>query len=1198
MQINALCKRADTALPYASFVSPRLPALSPCFSTKTLRVMKLTILFLTIGFLNVSAKGLSQTISFSGNNVSLEKVFIAIEQQTDYTFYYKIEILQQSKKVSVNLKNMPLDQALTIVFRDQPLTYHIVEKNIVVNSKALPVAGPAVTTPQSPPPVTITGRIANEDNEPLAGVTITVKGSSAGVATDEQGMFKLIVPDESAVLVLSMVGFAQQEIRVGQRTFFNVKMKVSSREMDQVVVIGYGTVRKSDLTGSVASLNFNNQVNGTSMTSLEQGMRGRMAGVLVKQTSNAPGGGVSVLIRGAASISGNTEPLYVVDGFPIQGGNQMPRGEVSGPANEQFESSPPQNLLTFLSPEDIESIEVLKDASATAIYGSRGANGVVLITTKKSKNNKPAFNLNHYTEITSLQRKLDLLNGYEFAKMMNEQIINVNTLNGMSYEDIMASNLLPFPGKVDAITGLYKPSPEDFRDGKYPSTDWQDELYKTGISTNTALSFSGGAGKTKYYFGGNYRKVEGMVVNSKLERFTLNSNVQSQLFDRLSFSNNLMLSGAFMNNIQEGVANFGVGRPVITRILQHPPTSPIGDVLEDISQGITALDDPYTMATRFIDKRQDYNVFESANLEFNVLKDLVLKVRGGVRFFYQLRDMYFPLSTDRGQQVQGQASNSSMTSYTLLNENTLNYTKTFGKHAISALAGYTQEKSNIRSLYTSVNGFSNDLLSFYGMQAGTIFSAPVTNYSSIKLNSFLARVNYTLSDKYLFTVSMRADGSSKFGTNNKWGYFPSAAVGWKVSQENFMQDLTFISNLKLRASYGLTGNQGVVPYQSLAQLGPILATLNGTASSIGYQNIIMDNPELKWETTKQFDAGIEIGLMKDRITFTADYYSRNTTDLLQQILLPGSTGYVFQWQNLGAITNKGVELQVNAVVIDKAVKWDISANYTKNVNRITDLGGAPMVPGRWVISYDFYPFKLKVGQSLGNIYGYQTNGILRDANEVNAAPQQDNRSIGEFRYVDQNKDGKVANDGSDEVLLGTTNPDFSFGFTTNFKYRRFDLSAMIYGSIGQDIVNMNLVYGSRMVGSWNAYREVYANAFRPQVTDASGNIMQAGNPDGTWNMPGSLGARTRNVLVDKWVEDASFAKLGNVALGYTFPKPIKFIKRLRVYASANNVLTITPYKHGYDPEASMYGQDPTRRGVDFGVYPPGRTYKLGVDFTF
>ncbi|MEI9806804.1 MAG: TonB-dependent receptor [Bacteroidota bacterium] len=1160
--------------------------------------MKLTILLLTAGFLNVSARGFSQTVSYSGRNVPLEKVFNVIEQQTGYTFYYKVEILQQARKVDISLKNATLEQSLAMLFKDQPLTYNIVEKNIVVNSKRSSVVGTTETMTQSVPDIIITGRIASEENEPLQDVNVTIKGSSTGTTTDEQGLFKISIPDENAVLILSMVGFAQQEVKVGARTFLNVRMKVANRELNQVVVIGYGTVKKRDITGSVASLNFNNEVTGTSMTSLEQGMKGRMAGVLIKQTSYAPGGGISVLVRGASSISGSTEPLYVVDGFPLQGGNQTPRGEVSGPANEQFESSPAQNLLNFLSPEDIESIEVLKDASATAIYGSRGANGVVLITTKKSKNNKPSFTLSHYTEVASLQKKLDLLDGYEFAKMMNEQVINVNTLNGMAYEDILNSAALPFPGRINTGTGLYVPSPEDFKSGAYPSTDWQDQLYNTAVSSNTALSFSGGAGKTKYYFGGNYRKAEGMIVGSKLERFTLNANIQSQLYDKLSFSNNLILSGAFMDNIQEGVANFGVGRPVITRILQHPPTSSIGDVLEDISQGITALDDPYTMATKFIDKRQDYNVFESANIEFTVMKDLVLKVKGGVRFFYQLRDMYFPLSTDRGQMVHGQASNSSMTSYTLLNENTLTYNKKFGRHALNSVLGFTQEKSNMRSMYNSVNGFTNDLLSYYSMQAGTVYNAPLTNYSSLKLNSFLGRVNYALDDKYLLTFSMRADGSSKFGMNNKWGYFPSAAIGWKLSEEDFIKRLDFISNLKLRASYGFTGSQGIIPYQSLAQLGPLLGTLNGTTSAIGYQNVIIENPKLKWETTRQFDIGIDVSFIKDKLSFVADYYSRNTKDLLQQILLPGSTGYVFQQQNLGSIKNKGVELQMNAVLADKEFKWDISANYSKNINKITDLGDADMVPGRWVISYDFYPFKLKVGQSLGNIYGYQTNGILRNAQEVTDAAQQDNRSIGEFRYVDQNKDGAVVNDGSDEVLLGSTNPDFSFGFTTNFKYKRFDLSAIVYGSIGQEIVNMNLVYGSRMVGSWNAYRKVYQNAFRPEVKDASGNIVQAGNPDGEWNMAGSLGARTRNVLVDKWVEDASFVKLGNVTFGYTFPKAIRFIKKLRLYASASNVLTITPYKHGYDPEASMYGQDPTRRGVDFGVYPPGRTFKFGVDFTF
>lgn len=1165
--------------------------------TKTWLVMKLTFILMTVGLLNVNASGLSQTVTYSGKNVSIEKVFAVIEQQTDYTFYYKMEILKQATRVSLTLKNATIEESLDALFKDQPFVYNIVEKNIVINLKKFAVT----TLPEdrkTPDPKPVRGRVTSNEGVPLENVNIAVKGTVIGTTTDEDGMFQINIDNPNAVLVFTIVGFRRQEVRVGDQASLQIQMTPVKRELDQVVVIGYGTVRKKDLTGSVSSVQFNEEVRGTSMTSLEEGLKGRMAGVVVKQNSYAPGGGLSILVRGAASLSGSTEPLYVIDGFPVQGGNQSPRGDVTGPANEQFESSPPQNLLNFLSPEDIESIEVLKDASATAIYGSRGANGVVIINTKKSKSNKPSFSLNHYTEITSLQRKLPLLNAYEYAKMMNEQVINMNYLNGMSYEDIMANAALPYPG--DSVNGVYIPSPEEFRSGAYKGTDWQDHLYRTAVSSNTALSFDGGTGKTKYHFSGNYRKVKGMVVNSNLDRFTLNANVQSRLFDWLQFSNNLILSGAYMNNIQEGVANFGVGRPVITRILQHPPTASVGDILEDISEGITALDDPYTMATRFIDKRQDYNVFESANIDFTLSKNLTFRVRGGVRFFYQLRDMYFPRSTDRGQQVQGQASNSYFTSLTLLNENTLTYRKRFGKlHSVDAVGGFTQERSNIRSMYTAVNGFSNDLLSYYSMQAGTIYNAPLTNFSTTKLNSFLGRVNYTLADKYLFTVSMRADGSSRFGDKNKWGYFPSAAIGWNISDEKFLRSSPSVSNLKLRASYGLTGNQSILPYQSLAQLGPVLGTLNGTAPSIGYQNMILENPRLKWETTRQFDVGLELGLFKQRIEFVADYYIRNTDDLLQTILLPGSTGYVFQQQNLGSIRNEGIELQLNAAVIDKKFKWDMNINYTRNRNTITDLGDAQTIPGRWIISYDFYPLKMKVGQQLGNIYGYQTNGIIKDATELSNAPQQDNRAIGEYLLVDQDKNGSVVNDGSDEVLLGSTNPDFSFGFTNRFSYKKFDLSMLIYGSIGQDMINMNLVYGSRMVGSWNAYKEVYENAFRPEIKDASGNIVQEGNPDGEWNMAGSLGAtRTRNVVIDKWVEDASFVKLGNVTLGYTWTKGYKFLKNIRAYASASNVLTITKYKFGYDPEASMYGQDPTRKGVDFGVYPPGRVFKIGLDITF
>lgn len=1140
------------------------------------------------------AMGMAQSITLAVRDSPLERVFPLIEQQSGYRFYYRVELLQQARPVSLALTSVSLTSCLDALFQDQPLQYRIVERNIVVNRR--PTAE-AAKVASSDSVRTVYGKVVNEEDEPLSNASVSVRGGQTVALTDASGGFRLAVPDRDVLITVTIVGYASQVVRAVPGRSLTVRMKVTNREMDRVVVIGYGTSRRRDLTGSVASLAFDDAVSGVSMQSMEQGMRGRLAGVTVRQTSHAPGGSISVQLRGAASLSGNTEPLYVIDGFPMEGGNQMPRGEVTGPRNEQAESSPPHNLLNFLSPEDIESIEVLKDASSTAIYGSRGANGVVLITTRKSKSARPTFVFNHYMEATSLMRRLDLLDAPSFARMMNEQYVNTSSLSGMSYESILSSGLMPFPGAVNA-SGVYVPSPEDFSSGRYKGTDWQEELYRTALASNTSLSFNGGAGKTKYYFSGNYRDVQGMIPGSAMKRFSLNANLQSQLFDRLSFSNNLVLSGSFLNNIQEGVANFGIGRPVITRILQHPPTSPIGEVFEDINQGVEALDDPYTMATRFIDKRQDYNVFETANIEFRIMKDLVLNVRGGARFFLQNRDMYFPLSTDRGQRVRGQASNSGMTRYTLLNENTLNYRKRVGRHSLNGLAGFTQELSDMRNQYVSVNGFSNDLLSFYSLQSGTVYNPPQSGFTSTRLNSFIARANYGYDDRYLFTLSLRADGSSRFGTDNKWGRFPSGAFAWRVGKERFMQRAGFVSDLKLRTSYGLTGNQSLLPYQSMAQLGPGIATLNGTTVSVGYQNTILDNPSLRWETTRQLDVGIDLGLFDDRITIAADHYVRHTRDLLQQILLPGSSGYVFQFQNIGSVMNRGFEVQVNARIADKAVKWEVGANISRNINRIQDLGDAQMLPGRWVISYDFYPFKLKVGESIGTIYGYRTDGVFRTQAEVNAAPAQDNRSIGEFRYVDVNNDGKVVNDGSDEVMLGSTNPDFSFGFTTQLKYRAFDLSAMVYGSVGQQMVNMNLVYGSRMVGSWNAYRDIFENAFRPEVKDASGKVVQPGNPDGTWNMAGSLGARTRNVLIDRWVEDASFARLGNLTIGYNLPRKPKYLRNLRLYASGNNLLTITPYRYGYDPEASMYGQDPTRRGVDFGVYPPGRVIKFGVDITF
>ncbi|MGC4235823.1 MAG: TonB-dependent receptor [Niabella sp.] len=1038
----------------------------------------------------------------------------------------------------------------------------------------------------------VRGVVKNQSNEdPIQGATITSKTQKNSTISGENGEFSIEVKDLSDQLEFTHAGYEILTYRLNGSPLISVFMKANFENLDEVIVVGYGTARKRDLTGSISSVTAKD-IEGQAANSIEQALQGRAAGVQITQSDAAPDGGISVVIRGSNSIAGGTEPLYVIDGVPVSGGNIRVKGTEDnfGPAGDLQEMSQAPNMLSFLNPADIESVQILKDASATAIYGSRGANGVVLITTKQGVRGSTKVQLSSATDVANVYRKMDLLSGPEFAEAQNlRYIINRVYAAGSTYE--AAYDGRPYRGTY-ASNGTYTPSPEDYADGTATWTDWQDVIFRTGISTRNNISISGGADKTRYYTGLSYDNLKGTIINSDFKRYSLNNNFETSLWGKIIFRNSFKGSLTKSDRAQTGNIHAGAHRGIITAIYRYSPLVPIGSVWYSEENGIlTNSDDPYTLATKFLDIQTGINVLENMSFRVPLARGLALDISGGLRYNNDLREMYYPLSTVRGQTMgSGSAFSGRNESMYLVNENILTYNKKIKQHSLSLMGGFTQEKTVFRTSSNSVSGFLSDETLYYNLGITSAFRQPVSDYIETSLLSGIGRATYNFGDRYLFTASLRADGSSKFGINNKWGYFPSASVAWRINQEAFMANAKSVSDLKLRLSYGVTGNQGVAPYQSMARLGATNYPFNGTLAT-GLQNSGLANPDLRWEKTTQFNLGVDIGFFDQRLTFTGNIYQKNTTDLLQSVTLAPNTGYSQQLKNMGALTNRGFELELSGVPIRKKnLQWRVSANAYRNLIKVTSLGDLQEYPGGYTLWWDWRPYRIMVGEPLGILYGYKIDKVMKTAEDVaNAANNNPRKAIGEYDYV-KDADGNMA-----LMKIGNTNPDISFGFSNELTYKQWGLNFLVAGSLGQDIFNLNLrVLQSE---SQQNLRSNYYNAWVPEIKNAQGEIVYADNGK---DMPvfRSINGRTYNFPIDHMIEDGSWVKLRNVTLSYMLEaKKSRYIKGLKLYVSGANLLVIDNYS-GLDPEASVYGQDPTRRGTAYGEYPMARTFTFGINATF
>ncbi|MBN8850333.1 MAG: hypothetical protein BGO55_32515 [Sphingobacteriales bacterium 50-39] len=1024
------------------------------------------------------------------------------------------------------------------------------------------------------------GTVKDAKGNPLQKVTVRSLDGKASAITDNQGWFEITLKSPKVSLEISMVGYETKQVTAQPGESLSIILKEKQSQLDDVVVVGYGKQKKRDLTGSVTSIKSEELMKSNPVT-VEQGIQGKAAGVFVTQTDGAPGAGMSIQIRGTNSFLGGTEPLYVIDGVPMEADNTS-NTPSSGSSYEEAK----MNVLSFLNPNDIASVEILKDASATAIYGSRGANGVVIITTKKGAYNQDRIDFNVLTGMSEITKKYKLLNAEQFANYQNEAYINSDLYLGTNYQ---ATQTIPYPGRYDSVQQRYLKAPSDYR-GK--GTNWQDILFHHAPKQEYTVTFSGGSNKNTYLISGDYLDQSGIVISSNFRRYSVRANVDRNVKNWLQVGTSFNYSNTINHMVTTGASIVGPEGGVIKSALTFLPTVALLDTTTGLYSQLFYTSNPYQYAKQALDQVTGTRLFNSSYIEATILPQLKFRSVLGWNVSADRRDQYYPTTINEGASSGGRAYVSTTNSSNVSSENYFTYDQKWGIHAINATAGFSYNNGVWQYQMDGVSKFMNDALQNNNLGAAAVYTQPTSGKSDWRLLSYYGRVNYILSDKYLFTLTYRRDGSSKFAANNKWAGFTSGAVAWRISQENFMKSIKWLSNLKARASLGQSGNQGIGSYSSLSQIGASNYPYSGTVSN-GYIISSLGNDKLKWETTRQFDAGLDIGIFKDRVSFVLDYYYKKTFNLLQYVTLPTSTGFASQLMNVGTIQNRGFEAAVNAKIVDtREFSWNVGANISTNRNKILDLGG---VKEQWVQTIgtepvNYQPFIQRVGQPIGLIMGWKEDGLFQSEKEVQDSKFYNGQSaaiikrmVGEIRYKDVDSNGVI--DNNDRTVIGNVNPNYYYGFTSGFTYKDFDLTIFFQGVQGGNIIN-TLKYVTDNLGS---YSNTTVDAYNAR-----------------WTGSGSRGTNPKNILnswrslrfSDRYVEDGSYLRLKNVNLGYTFRfKNQEIIKSLRAYASVNNVFTITHYS-GYDPEVNGFGQDPSRRGVDLGNYPTSRSFTLGLNCSF
>jgi TonB-linked SusC/RagA family outer membrane protein len=1036
----------------------------------------------------------------------------------------------------------------------------------------------------------------SSNNEPMIGASVQVPGTTVGALTDVDGNFSFTLPEGKSVIQISMVGYKTQVMNVKGKASVEVTLQEDSKVMDEVVVVGYGTMKKRDLTGSMTQIKSDELMKGGA-TDMAHGLQGKIAGVQVNQNDGSPGAGVSITVRGANSFTTSSQPLYIVDGVPY---GTDPNGTPSSDANSGNNQT--VSPLSMINPNDIDKIEVLKDASATAIYGSRGANGVVIITTKRGNKGegKPKVELNTKWSLSNIGKRVKMLDARTYALYQNEAAANSRYYEGSTTKDPYRGEWeYPYVGNGYVYTtGTYNPSPDDFlnpgvRTDQYGNTDevaaadWQDEIYRTGWQQDYNVNVSGGSDQGWYSFGGNYTDQSGIIKNTGFNRYGVSMNIGRHISKWLE----LGMSSFFTNTETDFQRTNSENTGIIRSALIFPPTYGPHTSTEQLDNLNWLTANPVNYVNGATDKLKQISWFSSSYAEAKITSWLKFRQNLGLGYNDGHRGTYYDRHTQEGKSpYNGKAGKASNIWKSFTSESLLTFDKTFGVHAFNAVAGITFEKGIGETESMTATNFPNDYTKYSNMSMA--LDKPTIKSSSTKqtMESFLARVNYTLMGKYLFTGSVRSDGSSSFAKNNKWATFLSGAFAWRASDEKFIQDLKVFSNLKFRVSFGQTGNQAIGAYRTLTVLDAANYPFNGTLSS-GVSMIDWrgpTNPNLKWETTDQFNAGVDFGFFENRLQFTVDYYYKKTRDLLQNITIPASSGFSQMLINSGNVSNEGLELTLNYDVLTKGpVKWNVSANMAFNRNHIGGLDGDQYATSLWNKADQV--FLQRNGCPIGTLYGYVEDGFFDNIAEVRSmkayaglSDAEALKHVGEIKYRDMNHDGEITE--KDRAIIGDTNPDFTYGFTSNLAWKNLSLSFMLQGSQGNDVFNYNLT-DITMGNIGNITQKAYNTRWTAETA-------------ATAEWPKATAGYTRTWLIsNRYVEDGSYLKMKYVTLAYDLIKPFKWIEKLNISLTANNLFCITKYSW-FDPDVNAGGSNAACPGVDSYSYPSSRSFTLGLNFVF
>ncbi len=1116
--------------------------------------------------------------------LNIPQVFNKIEDQTGLIFSFNKEDVKQSIQMNSRLNKASVADVLLEISKQADLKFKQVNNNIHVTPKKAKERGKnkIEVILQG---ITITGRVTSaEDQSGLPGVNVIVKGPTPqGTVSDVEGNYSLEVPGENSILVFSSVGFVTTELAVGTSSIIDIILTPDITSLQELVVIGYGSIEKRDLTGAISVISGDDLANIPS-PNFEQGLQGKIPGLQLTQTSAEPGGGISVRIRGTNSLLGSSEPLYVIDGFPISNDNLTRPGGWEGQGS--------LNLLSNLNPNDIESVQVLKDASATAIYGSRGANGVIIITTKKGKAGAGRLTIDYSHSWSMAKAPFEFSNVFDYTRIENEGLFNSNA-QASQYRYTEDPNAYwpegnASPAQLGAIYG----------DG----TNWVEEVIQPGKTDIVNLSFSGGTKKTTYHVSANLYDEKGVVIHSDYMKVGIRANISSQINKRVRFETSITASRYESERYSQTGRILGGGPDrlgtVTAAFRANPMATPETNPLEDnnLMKYVPGINNVSNFIYNPVMELNDSDNSDAMNfvmatlkLEIDIVDGLKMTFNGGANIQNQERINFLPFTTHVGEWFSGIGTHSFYNSRDFLFENYLNYNKTFGGvHKINATLGYSLQSITTQNVALNGVGYDFDIQGIYGWAQQANPGPPSVSEAGKQIASYYGRLFYSYKDRFLVTLSGRQDGASVFAANEKWAFFPSAAVGYVVSEESFMQDATWLSHLKLRASYGIVGNQAISPYRSLATVRPTGYVFGGAKTS-GLGPNTPANPDLIWESTEQLDIGIDASMLNDRIKFGFDYYKKNTVDLLQNKPVPGITGYSVFTTNFGEISNEGVELMLGGTILTGAVGWESMLTWSVNKSKILDLGlaadGTPILtaltpsPG---IADGRATHRFVVGEPIGTFYGYTIDGMLQQEDIESGYPTLGGlNTVGEMKVKDMNDDGVINDD--DLGPIGNAQPDYIFGWDNTITYKNWSLNVFVNGSIGGKVFNMMSIYtslGGNRGGGGRHSQDYVDDYWTPENTDAK------------YPKPGG-GLSAVNTFL---LEDASFVRLQTVALNYQLPD-LKWIQNATIYVRASNLFVLTDYT-GFDPETGFAGQKSWAPNIDLGNYPRPKTVQLGMKVSF